>query len=102
MKQLTAKEIPQLREEILKLQSGVCPICEHEIDGDACLDHHHVKKVKGTGQIRGVLCRKCNVFIAKSENNCVRYGIDQSELPRILRNTAKYLEKTQLARSSTS
>lgn len=91
-KQLQSKDIPKVREKILKDQCGLCPICKREIS-DPCLDHHHKKKIKGTGLIRGVLCRSCNVFIAKAENNCVRYGILQIELPSILRNFADYLEQ---------
>jgi hypothetical protein len=91
-KQLKTKDIPKVREKILKDQCGLCPICKKEIS-DPCLDHHHKKKIKGTGLIRGVLCRSCNVFIAKAENNCVRFGISQIELPSILRNFADYLEK---------
>ena len=95
MKQLKSKDIPELREKILKEdQNGLCPICNQE-PKRPCLDHEHKKKIKGTGQIRGVLCSTCNVFIGKSENNCMRYGISQKDLPSILRNTADYLEKDQ-------
>jgi len=94
IKQLKGKDIPELRDKILKEQGGICPICRRE-PKRACLDHEHKKKIKGTGQIRGVLCSTCNVFIGKSENNCMRYGISQKDLPMILRNTADYLEKEQ-------
>jgi len=93
-KQLRKKDVPKLREKILKKQGGVCWICKR-IPKIACLDHHHSKKVKGSGKIRGVLCSSCNIFIAKSENNCVRYGIKQDTLPYILRRVADYLEKKQ-------
>ena len=66
MKQLKSKEIKSLRKYILKKQKGQCWICG-KIPKIACLDHHHKKKIKGTGQIRGVLCSNCNVFIAKVE-----------------------------------
>lgn len=91
--QLKHSDVPELRDQLYKRQKGICPICKKLIVGP-CLDHHHVKRVKGTGLIRGVLCRTCNVFIAKSENNCVRYGIGADNLPAILRNMADYLEKT--------
>ena len=95
--QLSAKEIPLMRNSILKnIQNNVCPVCNREIsESEAVLDHHHVKKVKGTGLIRGVLCRTCNVFIAKSENNSVRYRIPVEELPAVLRRMADYLEGVQ-------
>ncbi len=35
------------------------------------------------------------MFIAKFENNCIRYGIDKADLPTILRASAEYLEKEQ-------
>jgi len=55
----------------------------------------HKKRVKGTGLIRGVLCNSCNVFIAKSENNAIRYGVTNIQLPERLRAFADYLEKRQ-------
>ena len=96
-RQLLSKEIPSLRAHLLKKQNGLCLICGKRIeDGEAVLDHHHQKKIGGTGLIRGTLCRTCNVFLAKSENNCNRYKIQPDELPRVLRNMADYLEKKQL------
>jgi len=96
-RQLKTKDIPKLRRYLLKKQRGLCLICCNPIkEGEAVLDHHHKKKVKGTGRVRGVLCRTCNVFLAKSENNCKRYKIKQSELPFVLRNMAKFLERKQL------
>ena len=92
--QMKGKDLSFIREKILKLQKGFCPICKRIIK-DPCLDHEHKKRIKGSGLVRGVLCRTCNVFIAKSENNCIRYGIQYSNLPMILRNIADYLEKEQ-------
>ena len=94
-RQLKASDIPKLRKHLLKKQNEICPICSKKIK-DACLDHSHIKRIKGSGLIRGVLCRTCNVFIAKSENNCTRYGILQTELPTILRSCASYLERKHL------
>lgn len=89
---LKDKNIKRLRERILKKQGGVCAICGRE-PKIACLDHHHKKRIKGTGLVRGVCCHSCNVLIAKSENNCIRCGIPQKELPFILRKIADYLEQ---------
>lgn len=95
-RQLKAKDVPKLRRFLLeKKQDGKCPICEKIIE-DPCLDHSHIKRIGGSGLIRGVLCRTFNVFIAKSENNCTRYGIKQSDLPQILRSCANYLEREHL------
>ena len=95
IKQLKSKDISKIRERILEEdQNGLCWICG-KIPKRPCLDHEHKKRVKGSGHIRGVLCSNCNVFISKSENNCIRYGIKIEELPKILRKTADYLEKRQ-------
>lgn len=93
-RQLKSSEIASLRNWILKKQKGRCWICG-QIPKIACLDHHHKKRVKGTGRIRGVLCSACNIFIAKSENNAIRYGVQQDQLPNRLRKFADYLEKKQ-------
>lgn len=37
-------------------QRGKCAICDHEVK--LCVDHDH-----GSGKVRGLLCRKCNVGI---------------------------------------
>jgi len=92
---LKSKDIPGVREQILNEdQDGKCLICGNS-PKRPCLDHHHKKKVKGTGKIRGVICSNCNVFLAKIENNCKRYAISHSALPDVLRNIANYLEKEQ-------
>ena len=92
--QLKQKDIPKIRRRLLIKQKGKCDICRIA-PKTPCLDHHHIKRVKGTGQIRGVLCSACNIFIAKSENNAIRYGVSQEELPNRLRLFADYLEKKQ-------
>ncbi len=93
--QLKHSDVPSIRGDLLKQQNGVCPICNREIK-DPCLDHSHTRRNKGSGLVRGVLCRACNVLVAKMENNCVRYGIVHMELPDVLRNMATYLEQTDL------
>ena len=92
IKQLKGSEVPALRAKLLEEQSGTCPICCNDVDAP-CLDHEHTKKIKGSGQVRGVICRMCNVFLGKIENNCTRYKISLFELPRTLRNIADYVEK---------
>lgn len=94
-RQLKSSEIAKFREYMIKKQNGICPICKKPIT-DPVLDHSHQKKVKGTGLCRGVVHRTCNVFLAKSENNAIRYRISQKELPSILRNIADYLDKPHL------
>jgi hypothetical protein len=90
------KDLPALRVRLLRGQDHRCPICLRalgENSGEACADHSHRKRLRGSGLIRGVLCRTCNSFLAKSENNAVRYRIPLSNLPTILRSMANYLER---------
>lgn len=95
MKHTKWSQLKELRKDLLESQKGLCLICERNISiNEAVVDHHHVKKVKGSGLIRGVLCRTCNVLLGKNENNCVRYKVSQEDLPRILINMSKYLLKT--------
>lgn len=93
--QLKNKDLLPLRKKLEKKQNNLCLICEKELSSPV-LDHQHKKRIKGTGLIRGVLCRQCNVMLGKVENNCVRYSIKQNELPFILRNMANYLERKHL------
>ena len=92
--QLKWKDLPVLRKKLLKKQKGLCALC-NKIPKIPCLDHHHTKRIHGTGLVRKVLCSGCNIFLAKSENNCIRYGISQEDLPVILRRMANYLEAPQ-------
>ena len=91
LKQLKQKDIPIIRDKLLKKQGGLCAICKQPANRP-CLDHEHVKRLKGSGRIRGVLCSNCNVFLAKMENNCVRYAIGLHDLPRVLKNVVIYIQ----------
>jgi len=93
--QMKGKHVPILREILLGIQDGICPICSKHID-DPVLDHHHTKRIGGTGLIRGILCRTCNSFISKPENSCKRYKISMEELPNTLRACAIYFENEDL------
>jgi hypothetical protein len=93
--QLKQKDVKSLRDNLLKEQKGLCLICKKEIV-NACLDHHHKKRIKGSGLIRGVLCSQCNVFLGKIENNASRYGISQQNLPTILSSIIEYITKEHL------
>ena len=92
--QMKQKDIAPLRESLLREQCGVCPICNKPCLNPV-LDHEHKKRIGGTGQIRGVICSLCNVFLAKCENNSKRYCISPKELPRVLRRITSYLNKEQ-------
>jgi len=94
-RQLKSTEVAKFREYMIKKQDGICPICKKAIT-DPVLDHSHQKRVKGTGLCRGVIHRNCNVFLAKAENNSIRFRISHKDLPTVLRNIADYLEKPHL------
>jgi len=87
-------QLKKLRENLKKKQNRICLICKKNLTNPV-LDHHHKKRIKGTGRCRGVICSTCNIFLAKIENNCIRYCIGYSQLPEILRNIALYLEMPQ-------
>jgi hypothetical protein len=95
VEQLSWADVESIRSILSHEQQGICPICKKKLN-NPCLDHQHTKKVKGSGQIRGVICRSCNVLLGKIENNCARYSVSQQELPKVLHNMAKYLEKEHL------
>lgn len=92
IRQLRNNDISVVRQQLLINQNGECLICKNQVLSPV-LDHSHKKKIKGTGLIRGVLCRNCNIFLGKIENNCSRYRITRHDLPVILRSIADYLER---------
>jgi hypothetical protein len=92
--QLKQSDLKDLKVSLCEEQDYICPICNRKQELDSfVVDHQHTKKIKGSGLVRGAICRLCNVFLAKSENNCIRYKISLEELPNVLRNIADYLEK---------
>lgn len=55
---------PEQYQEMLDRQNGVCAICEAPpVSKRLAVDHDH-----GTGAIRGLLCKNCNVKLATVEN----------------------------------
>ena len=67
--QLKSKDITETRNKILLEQKGLCALCDQKITEKTgtSLDHQHRTKdsiigENGGGLIRGVLCRRCNVF----------------------------------------
>lgn len=61
---------------ILESQQGVCKICRKKDDRRLAVDHCHV-----TGNIRGLLCRRCNTSIGLFEDNVnlLKYAIEYLE-----------------------
>jgi len=94
VQQLRHSAISFLRDSLLEKQNGVCAICQN-IPIRPVLDHDHSKRVKGSSYCRGTICSQCNILLAKMENNAVRYGFSQEELPNILRKLAAYKRSEQ-------
>jgi len=66
--------------EILSLQDGCCAICREITTGRLLVDHDHI-----TGEIRGLLCNRCNSLLGFIESmdrvmveNALRYVEGQS------------------------
>lgn len=102
MRQLKSSEVQDLRNEILKSQSGCCALCGDEITESTgiSLDHQHktskeITGEDGAGLVRGVLCRACNVWEGKIWNNTQRYRQPKSVQDRIdmLKSLIEYYEK---------
>lgn len=89
----TSNSVSLIRETILNT-NNICPVCKKTINKPV-VDHEHSGRIFGTGRIRNNICSNCNVFIAKVENNCKRYGIMLEELPEVLNNISKYFTQQQ-------
>jgi len=62
---------------LLARQEEVCAICRTATDGKVlAVDHDHL-----TGQVRGLLCDRCNLLLGRVEDD-----------PSLLRRAAEYLE----------
>lgn len=88
-KQLTAKDVPSLREEISRLQNYTCPLCGKPLGERVTLDHQHKYRKsdpnieEGNGLIRGVLCADCNILEGKIFNAATRFLNQPSKKERI-------------------
>lgn len=56
-------------EELLEFQQGVCGICRKESQALE-IDHDH-----STGQVRGLLCRNCNLGLGMFKDDIERLGL---------------------------
>ena len=73
---------PEQYESMLERQNGVCAICHTSNPGGGhrylYVDHDH-----STGEIRGLLCRDCNLMLGHSKDN-------QDSLQEAVRYLQKY------------
>jgi hypothetical protein len=71
---LKTKDIPLVRDRLVKEQGGRCALCMVDLAGlMACLDHDHT-----TGRIRAVLCQNCNGIEGKIHNLARRARRDRT------------------------
>lgn len=67
--------------QLWKAQDGKCKICGKELpDGE----YLHVDHCKDTGEIRGLLCRECNIGLGLFKDN-----------PDTLESAIEYLEENE-------
>ena len=72
---------PEQYLDMWEKQEGKCKICGKKLpDGD----YLHIDHDKETGEIRGLLCRDCNLGLGNFRDN-----------PESLRNAAEYLEENE-------
>lgn len=51
-------------DRLFQLQNGKCAGCGKTLDSNLCVDHDH-----GTGKVRGLLCKGCNLAIGNVKDN---------------------------------
>lgn len=76
--------------KIVDHEEGICPVCHCPFPAAPHTDHNH-----DTGEVRGVLCHRCNPLLGKIENAFKRYGLHKIEgltTPIVLRALLLYLE----------
>lgn len=103
LKELKATDVKTIRNEILKEQNYICPLCHKRItESDRItLDHQHKNKksdingFNNNGLVRGVLCSDCNCSEGKIWNSTKRFQKAATAQDRIewLRNLISYYEK---------
>ena len=87
---ITTTEIAKVRNEISKIQSNMCPLCERPLNRPV-LDHWHTKRNHGNGCVRLTLCATCNSLLGRIENALPRYKIPYSIASKWLINVADYI-----------
>jgi hypothetical protein len=62
---------PEQYEQMLEAQNRQCAICRRNDPGDKAIKHFHVDHNHITGQVRGLLCARCNKGLGMFEENVV-------------------------------
>jgi len=90
-KQLSQKDVKPLREELLKKNQYICPICTEPLTPeDAALDHNH-----DTGLVRNTICKMCNSIEGIWKQKWKRSGLmDKISYEELLENMCNYLKAT--------
>ena len=90
MHQMKTSEVKETREEMLKDQDYICPLCGQEIKPEnSALDHCHK-----TGKIRGVLHKECNSAEGAMKSKFIRSGVGKyTTFEEYLLLLAEYLVK---------
>lgn len=103
MKELTVKEMKELKEKWYAEELGICPILgQRRHIYEMVMDHQHKKKSEnasedGKGLCRGVIHFQANAWEGKVQNSFKRVGMDKIiDLPSALRNLADYLENNKI------
>jgi hypothetical protein len=92
--QLQNKDIPRIRQMLSDKQDNICPVC-NSIMENPVLDHDHSRYNGGTGLCRGVLCRKCNVYLGIVERFRIKSGLKEFNLIDLLEGIIEYLKQPQ-------
>ena len=82
---------------LYKLQNGVCPLCNNELDKDIQknhLDHDHALEGKNAGVCRGLLCGYCNTLEGTLLHKFNRSGLkSKTTFQNYLKNLLTYYDK---------
>ena len=105
LKQITYKELKEIRLKQWNKQKRICPILQQEIEyKDSVMDHKHKNKSEpigedGKGLLRGVLHFQANSWEGKVTNAFKRYGLHKFgvSLSEALLNLSKYISDPPMA-----
>ncbi|QPB12287.1 endonuclease VII [Providencia phage PSTCR6] len=94
---LSGKLYKEEKEKLYKAQSGLCIICEQELDKDIQknhLDHDHALEGPSAGRVRGLLCNLCNGAEGQMKHKFNRSGLVAKNVDYIewMENLLSYLK----------